>query len=88
MGFAKTGEGRGWNAESRPEPGSDGDCVGVAVSIRGGCGLDEKLTDSGNSNDSIWSEVPRSCGFDDADPVALEEGSFMREAGVAGDGFP
>lgn len=88
VGFAKMGEGSGWNDDALAEPGSDGDWVGVAVSILGGCGLEGKLTDSGSSKDSMWSEAPRSCGFDDADPCALDEGSFISEAGVAGDGFP
>lgn len=87
-GLAKTGEGSGWDDEALAEPGSDGDWVGVAVSSLGGCGFEEKLTDSGNSNDSMLSGIPRSCGFDEAELFALEAGSLIREAGVAGDGFP
>lgn len=66
-----------------------GDCVCVIKGVRASFWNVPELTDSGSSKLSMFSAAKGS------DPAAafglfalLGDGSFMREAGVAGDGFP
>lgn len=90
-GLAKTGDGSGWKVDGRVELGCDGDCTGVRFVSSGVSRIFAKLADSGSSRLSMWwSDVPLpSCALGVvALPLELDDGSFMSDAGVAGDGLP
>ena len=90
VGLANTGDGSAWNGVfGAPSRAGERNC-GDSVLIGAGCDFEKllELTDSGSSKVSMCSI---SC--DSGEPVvvplfAFGDVSFMREAGVAGEGFP
>jgi hypothetical protein len=88
LGLAKMGDGSGWKTDVLAGLGSDRGRAGIAVFIGATCPFG-KLADSGSSKLSICSAGMASCVVAAADRLLfLGEDSFMREAGVAGEGSP